>query len=209
MNGFGINAISQAPFWGQLLLLIPLGVVLVIAAYTDWRSRKIYNKLTYPAAAVFLILHGVVFGFMSMGIAFLTLLGVIILGIPMMIPRWLGAGDIKLLAVVGVALGPAPLFHIFFYSLLAGMVMGISLSLINGYLGTLLKRIGGLVKGVFLSAVTRTNVMQPIETDERAYLPFAIPILVAFALACTDLYLEWPLILETIRDFTRQFSRTG
>lgn len=208
MNGFGINALSQADLWGQLLLLIPMAAVLLIAAITDWRSRKIYNKLTYPSAAIFLVLHTIVFGFTGLGIALLTVLGVLILGIPMMIPRWLGAGDIKLLAVVGAGLGPAPLFHIFFYSLLVGMLMGISLSLINGYLGTLLKRIGGLVKGIFLSAVTRTNVMQAIETDERAYLPFAIPILLAFVLACTDLYFEWPLVLETIRETMRGFSRT-
>ncbi len=201
-----MNKLDDIALWGQLLLLAPLGCVLIAAAITDWKHRKIYNKLTYPSAAVGLVLQTIVFGWSGLLWGFLTVLVVLLLGIPLMIPRWLGAGDIKLFGVIGAVLGASPLFHIFFYSLLAGLVMALSLSLVNGYLGTLLKRVGGFFKGIVMTAATRSNMMQPMEEDERGYLPFAVPILAAFILACTDLYLEWPLILEAFREFSRSLG---
>lgn len=191
---------ADAPLWGQILLLAPLAVVLVIAAVTDWRKRKIYNWLTYPTVLGGLVLHTIVFGFGGLLTGVLTVLGVLVIGLMILPLGWLGGGDIKLLGAIGATLGPAALFEVFFYAVFVGFVMGICLSAVNGYLLELLRRIGRYLKSLFLSATTRTNLTTDVETDERAYLPFAIPILVGATLAATDVYLQWPLFLDWLRE---------
>lgn len=194
---------TEAPVWGQLLLLVPLGVVLAVGAATDLRDRKIYNWLTYPMVVVGLILHTIVFGLAGLGAG---LVGAgIVLGIGLIILPfgWLGGGDIKLLAAVGATLGPGALFEIFFYSVVVGFVAGVVLSLVNGYLWQLLARIGRYLKWLVLSATTRTNLTTDLEPDDRAYLPFAVPVLLGAVLATTDAYLDWPLLLEWIREAMR------
>ncbi len=202
-----MNSLSDAPTWAQWLLLLPLGIVLLVAAVTDWRERKIYNWLTYPAALVALVLHVIVFGFSSAGVALLTGLAVVFVGLLILPLGWLGGGDIKLLAVIGFALGPAALYEIFFYAILAGFVMGMAISVFNGYLWDLLKRIGAFLKSLAMTVATRTNVSQKLETDERAYLPFAIPILIGALLATTDLYCQWPMILDSTREIMASVVR--
>ncbi len=200
---------TEAPLWGQILLLAPLGVVLLVAAVTDWRKRKIYNWLTYPTALVGLVLHTIVFGWSGLVAGVLTMVGVVFIGMLMLPLGWLGGGDIKLLAAIGATLGPAALFQTFFYSLFGGLVLGLSISLVNGYLLELLKRTGRYIASLFMSAATRTNVTTDIETDERGYLPFAIPILFGAILAVTDAYLQWPMFLDWFRTSIQAFFVRG
>lgn len=202
-----MEIITQQPAWAQWLLLAPLAAVLATAAITDWRHRKIYNWLTYPAFAGALILHTVVFGWSGLAAGFLTALVVLIIGLVILPFGWLGGGDIKLLVVIGAALGKGPLFEIFFYAVCVGFLMGVSLSLVNGYLWELCKRIGRYLKSLVLTVVTRTNLSEELETDERAYLPFAIPIFIGAAFAVTDVYLGWPLFLDWIRESMQSMSR--
>lgn len=194
-----MDKILTAEVWAQYLLLIPLGVVLLVAAITDWRDRKIYNWLTYPAVLVALVLNPIAFGWTGILVGLSTAVVVLLIGLFFLAMGWLGGGDVKLLAVIGAALGPAPLFHVFFYSLVLGLVMGLSISLVNGYLLVLFKRIGIFLRSIFLSITTRTNLTSDLETDERAYLPFAIPIFVGAVFAVTDVYLEWPLFMDWVR----------
>ncbi len=202
-----MEKITDAAIWAQYLLLIPLGVVLATAAVTDWRERKIYNWLTYPTLLGGLVLHTVAFGFSGLLAGFLTALVVLFLGILILPFGWLGGGDIKLLAAIGAALGPGPLFEIFFYSLIVGLVMGLSISLVNGYLFELLKRIGRFLKSIAFTVATGTNVTGDLDTDDRAYLPFAIPIFVGAIFATTDAYLQWPMFMDWIRETLSGLAR--
>ncbi len=194
-----MHNIADAPTWAQYLLLIPLGVVLFVAAVTDWRQRKIYNWLTYPAFLIGLILHTAAFGFSGLAAGLLTGFGVVFIGLIILPFGWLGGGDIKLLAVIGATLGPWPLYEIFAYAVFVGFVMAICLSLINGYLWELIKKLGRFLRSLFWSVSTQTNLTEKLETDERGYLPFAIPILIGAVFATTDVYLQWPLFLDWIR----------
>lgn len=99
---------------------VALGLTIGIAAFTDWREHKIYNKLLFPALLIAFILHlyqGGVLGLMA------SFWGAIIGFIILLLPYFLGgmgAGDVKLLTVIG-AFGGA---HFVIVSFLIGAIIG-------------------------------------------------------------------------------------
>lgn len=78
-----------------------LGVTLGIAIFTDWSKRRIYNKLLVPAFIIALLLHGFYGGFPGLAFSLWgTLIGLMLLLIPYFMGG-MGAGDVKLLTVIG------------------------------------------------------------------------------------------------------------
>lgn len=78
-----------------------LGLTISLAAWTDWRERRIYNKLLGPAFLAALAIH-----FYNSGWPGLkeSLLGALIGFSLLLLPYFLGgmgAGDVKLMAVIG------------------------------------------------------------------------------------------------------------
>ena len=109
-------------------------IVVIIGTITDWRSRKIPNLLTFPAALVGLVLNAVTFGGAGALNAVLGwLLGaaiiVVLAFLPIVVPgQKLGMGDAKLMAAVGAFLGWKLVLITFFYFCLAyGSVSVVSL----------------------------------------------------------------------------------
>src|SRR5262245_56402507 len=105
---------------------IVLVCLVVTAALTDLRSRRIPNWLTVSGAALGLALHS-----WSAGVngALASVEGAVI-GLASFIVFFLlggmGAGDVKLFAAVGALAGPGPLVLIFvFTGLLGGIVAGV------------------------------------------------------------------------------------
>lgn len=99
---------------------VALGLTLGIAVFTDWREHKIYNILLAPAFFLALLLHtlqGGISGFAN------SLSGAAIGFVLLLFPYFIGgmgAGDVKLLAVIG-AFGGAPFV---LSSFLYGAVIG-------------------------------------------------------------------------------------
>lgn len=103
--------------------------VLLISAYTDIKKGLIYNIILVPAAVTALILHfvqsgvsGIIFSLQGL------LLGAGLLLIPF-IKGGIGAGDMKLLGVVGALKGPLFAAKVFLVSALAGGVIAVILLL--------------------------------------------------------------------------------
>lgn len=87
-------------------MVVALAAVLVTAVWTDLRSSRIPNWLTFPAMCFALIGHAwsggipeAIFGLSGLGVG----LGLFL--IPYM-SKGIGAGDVKLLAAVGAMVGP-------------------------------------------------------------------------------------------------------
>lgn len=102
--------LSQKMEGGHALLsgfvIIPILLVMTIAVYTDLRKRLIYDWLTIPGIAYFLILHAFVHSEKWMTFALGTVvLGGISLFMAVISNGQLGGGDIKLFALVGAAVG--------------------------------------------------------------------------------------------------------
>jgi prepilin peptidase CpaA len=165
------------PLWKQLVVLLPLGAVLLAAAWTDFKSRKVYNKLTYPAIVVGIVAHSLAFGFDGLKAALYGASLTLVLGLLILPFGWMKAGDIKLLIAVAAFLGLAGVGEVFFYAVLFGGVFGIVRSLFNGYLVEVFRRVGRLILGYFRAFVYQTpHLAAKLEFDERSWIPFAIAI---------------------------------
>ena len=104
-----------------LLLFVLLG----IAVATDLRSRRIPNLLLLPALSLALMLHAIDAGLAGL----VTAAGGLALGLAMLMPLYavggMGAGDVKLLGVIGSFLGPGGAVIAGLATMIAGAVLGI------------------------------------------------------------------------------------
>ncbi|WP_238933542.1 prepilin peptidase [Brevibacillus choshinensis] len=106
-------------------VVVPVLLVMIIAVYTDLRRRLIYDWLTLPGIAYFLIYHAFAhpdqWTMYGLGV---VLTGGISLLMAMVSNGQLGGGDIKLFALVGAAVGwEAGLYILCFTYLLAGLIV--------------------------------------------------------------------------------------
>lgn len=185
------------PLWKQLIVLLPLGAVLLAAAWTDFKSRKVYNKLTYPAIGVGLVAHAVAFGLPGLQAGLIGAALTLIIGLFFVLPfGWMKAGDIKLLIAVAAFLGITGVGEVFFYAVLFGGLFGIVRSMFNGYLIEIGRRLARLILGYFRAFAYQTpHLATKLEYDERSWIPFAIAIFFGglFVFAEYKLDFEGPL----------------
>lgn len=118
-----------------------LASVVVTAAATDVKNRKIPNWLTLGAIGAGLLLHtaldrwiGLKFSAWGLGLAALIFL-------PLFVMRWLGGGDVKLMAAVGALAGAENLIVIFVLDALLGGVAALVLILVRGRLWRTLRNL--------------------------------------------------------------------
>jgi prepilin peptidase CpaA len=124
------------------LLFVLLVMILITASVIDIRSHRIPNWLTYPA-----VLFGIGFHTLLRGFDGLFLSGTgMLLGFGFLIVFYLvggmGAGDVKLMAVVGAFLGPKGVFAAFIFTALVGGIYAIVLLIRGGRPGARLAGLG-------------------------------------------------------------------
>src|SRR5450759_699561 len=146
-----------------------------VAAFTDVRTRRIPNVLTFTAAAAGLGLHvinsgtaGAVWSAAGLGLGLLLFLPLFALG-------GMGAGDVKLMAALGAWLGPQDAAWTALYAAIAGGVMAIVVALARGYLRTACTNLWVLL-GLWRLAGIRPLDGMTLETSKSPRLPYALPI---------------------------------
>ncbi len=112
------------------ILVIFLGVILFVAVTIDLRAQRIPNLLTFPAVALTLIYYSVTSGLNGFFFSVIGLLaGISLLIIPYLLGG-MGAGDAKLMGVVGGVLGAKGVFYAFLFSAIVGGIYAIILTFI-------------------------------------------------------------------------------
>ncbi|MCI3926855.1 prepilin peptidase [Paenibacillus sp. TRM 82003] len=109
--------------WSEFLLI---GIAAVCAA-TDIARRKIYNVVVFPSLAAAVAGHAWTGGWQGLGHSLMGFgVGLAILLVPYLLGG-MGAGDVKLLALVGALQGPAFVFAAAVYMALLGFALSVLL----------------------------------------------------------------------------------
>ena len=122
---------------GMLMITI-LIALLFIAAWQDCRGYRIRNSLVMLGALLGIFLNSII----PTGLNFydsLAGLGVgLLLLLPLYLLRMMGAGDVKLMAMVGAFLGPHATMTALLYVLIAGGLLSIAVTCYRGMLKKML-----------------------------------------------------------------------
>jgi prepilin peptidase CpaA len=132
----------------MLLPAFLLYTLLALAVWNDVLTRRIPNLLVLTGMLLGLLLNSIfpagagLFSAPGGAIGFLVALEGAALGMAMLLPLYafgaMGAGDVKLMAMVGAFLGPEQIFGTAMLTLLSGGVLALVVSI---WTGTLLKMI--------------------------------------------------------------------
>lgn len=152
-----------------------LAVMLLICLISDLKERKIYNIVLLPALLYGFINNLAAGGWPGLIQSLLGFaLGLSILLIPFAMGG-MGAGDVKLLAVIGAIKGP---LFVFYSALGMGLAGGIIAFAILIYQGTLLTLIVNFCRSVWLMLISGFKVISFNYDNEKIMFPYGLAIVV-------------------------------
>jgi prepilin peptidase CpaA len=162
--------------WLSALLLT------VAAGWTDLRTRRIPNWLTVPALvagiglnSILMGWHGVKVSLEGAGLALMILL-------PFVLLRGLGAGDWKLMGAAGAILGPARFLVVLLASIFAAGLMAIVEAIRQGRMKQTVVNLAVLVHGFFTFGL-RPNPKISLDNPGMLKLPFGVAAAAATAIS--------------------------
>jgi prepilin peptidase CpaA len=137
--------------WRTGLLLL----LLIWAAISDIRSHRIPNWLIL-FGLLFGVFYNTVFPLMPHNTILWPLAGLslgLMLFLPLYLLRVMGAGDVKLAAMIGAILGPGDTFYAMLASMIVGGVLAVGYVLAKGTATKMLRNLGALFQLGFLSVI--------------------------------------------------------
>lgn len=124
-----------------MLLNIILVMVLSICFVTDLKQQRIYNKVIFPALTGVLVFHIITSGFNGLKLSLIGfLVGLTLLIIPYFLGG-IGAGDVKLLALIGAIKGSSFVLNTALYMAVIGGIIALIIIISNGALMKVLKEL--------------------------------------------------------------------
>lgn len=178
---------SPSPASIAAVAVSPLFVLLLLAARCDLKNHRIPNLLVFSGAALGLLLNGVLpqgYGFISSltgALGFWKALAGLGLGLFIMLPlyalRALGAGDVKLMAMVGAFLGPNAIVGTILVTFIVGGVLTLLVVLRNRTWRLLMDNL----RTVLMNSFIKTTVLHQLPTIDPASvsagrLPYGVAI---------------------------------
>lgn len=182
------NAMFNTEFKAMLELLAMLilnwrtGILfalLITAAIIDYRSHRIPNWLVF-SGALFGVLYNMLappfphasllWPFQGLGMGLIVLLPLYLLGV-------MGAGDVKLMAMVGAIVGPADMVWVLLYTMMVGGVLAIIFVLARGTATRMWRNLNSLFLVGFFNALD--GVRPNLHIDARlsaGKLPYGVAI---------------------------------
>lgn len=156
-------------FWINAAML----AILAVSVVTDLKSRKIYNKVIYPGFAAAFILQTGLHGWAGLGAALGgSAVGLSLLLIPYLLGG-MGAGDVKLLALIGAFKGTGFVLFAAAYMAILGAVMALTVLLLNPGAGQRIKSLFYYLYGL------RYGIKLPVDFSRRrlsAAYPYGVAI---------------------------------
>jgi prepilin peptidase CpaA len=165
----------------QLLITAPLVVLLCAAAWHDAKSFRIPNAIIVIGVVLGIALNSFVPTGLGFSSAALGMLAGLVGLFPLYLLRIWGAGDVKLMAVVGAFLGVWDLFGSLLVSLLVGGVLAIIVALRRQTGRLLFDNLRYLVYQLLLSLQARSAKAVEAPASSAGKVAYAVPILLGTA----------------------------
>ena len=162
----------------MLVMHILLSLILLIAAFTDLRQHKVYNWLTFPGLVLGLGLNLAQQGLPGLWFSLLGLLIGGLLFFPAFFWGGMGAGDIKLMAVIGAFTGAGFVVNTALYAAMAGGIIAMVILGIKGELWITLKNLARFFYFLMLPKYAAASDFK------KQPLPFAAVIALGAGAAC-------------------------
>lgn len=150
--------------------------LLACAVWIDIRSRRIPNRLVVLGLAVSFAIQAFS-GFHGLQLWSLGLLAGFGLLLPLYLFRAMGAGDVKLMAMVGSFLGPVAALGVVMATLIAGGVLAVLVALSKGAMVQTLRNVQLVLSSTAPKVSDGRRGMQP-PAASAGNLPYAIAIAV-------------------------------
>lgn len=157
----------------QLVLLV---LLLLLATAVDLRERRIPNKLVASGIILALAFHiiapqgqGVVFALSGLGAGMALFL-------PMYAMRVMGAGDVKLMGMIGAFLGAGSVLGAALASMAAGGVLAITMAAGKRMLPQMLTNLGDIVRQFHIKQMIGPGVSPMAPVASVGKMPYAIAI---------------------------------
>ena len=173
----GLIAIGGGTFFTEIRLVLVVAFV-VVAAVFDVRTHRIPNWLVLLGAITCIAGQMIQPALLDFGIAGAlkgSAVGFALL-LPLYLVRATGAGDVKLMAMVGAYLGPWGIASAAILSFIAGGVLALAVVLAKGALGQLFANLRTMLFGTLLNAMTtgKTTITAPPASVGK--LPYGVAI---------------------------------
>jgi len=161
-------------------IILGLAVALALmAGWTDWRSRRIPNWLTVPAFLGGIAANVLVGGWAGLRASLLGAgLGLLVL-LPFVLLRSLGAGDWKLAGALGAIVGWQVLADLLMGSVLVAGIMALALVIYKRRFKETMRNIGRLLASMFMLRMPGAEVS--LDNPQSLKVPYGV------ALALTTL----------------------
>ena len=156
--------------------------VTFVAAFVDFRTHKIPNWLTVPALFLGLALRTVISDWAGAKASLEGAGLALILLLPLVLMRALGAGDWKLMGAVGAILGPVLFLFVLLGSILVSGLMAVVEMMRTRRVKETFRNLVVLVQG-FFSFGLRANPEISLDNPALLKLPFGVAVAIA-TLAC-------------------------
>lgn len=169
----------------QMLVFSPrtgiLMVLLIVAATIDARSGRIPNWLVF-GGAIYAIAYNSFFPLYPRDIGFLFALQGLGVGLvaflPLYILRVMGAGDVKLMAMVGAFLGTWATVYAVLATLLAGGVLAVALTVRSGVFVRMLRNVYTAFRGTVLAFAAGVTGVGGHDGPSAGKMPYGVAIAV-------------------------------
>jgi prepilin peptidase CpaA len=159
-------------------------VVVMIAAFTDIRARRVPNWLTISALLGGLLIHLYRGGWPEFEISLAGAGLALGLLLPVVLLRGLGAGDWKLFGALGAIVGPRDSMLILFFAIMIGGVMALFLMIRHRVFWSTIKNLWALLMGFFIYKL-RPHPEISLDNPGLLKLPFAVATALATLLVFT------------------------
>jgi prepilin peptidase CpaA len=161
----------------HISIVAPLVTLLFAAAWHDVKNFRIPNTITVSGVLLGIALNAV----LPSAVGFTAALQGFALGLFGLLPLYLlriwGAGDVKLMAVVGAFLGPVGLWGSLLISLLIGGIVALFIAAHRRSGKLLLKNVRWMLYQMHFNVQLRTVQALDAPAESAGKIPYAVPIL--------------------------------